>query len=197
MKKNVYFRAAARNRDVFSQFWTEAINISRGQEIELKAIETNSRTFIYAVLEDKIFAVSDVEAVDRVMVLEKIVPLVKKGLYRAYIRGASNEGSIKKLLVSIEDAKTPHKVKGPFSIEKARELLMSYSYDELGETAWDLISAEDNYCREMGKGLDEVYRLVRTDRELKIVEKLLMAFTGENLEGLCEVIEKRKEAGEV
>lgn len=78
---------------------------------------------------------------------------------------------------------------------EAKKRVEGYSYEELGDTTWDLIASENNFCRDMAKGIDEVYHLVQTGQELYLVEKLLMAFTGENLEGLCNIIEKRKEAG--
>lgn len=80
-------------------------------------------------------------------------------------------------------------------IMEAKSLVESCSYAELGDTTWDLIASENNFCRDMAKGIDEVYHLIETSREFDLVEKLLMAFTGENIVGLCEVIKKRKEAG--
>ena len=109
--RSIFFRPVVKNRDLFSQLWAEGI----GQEVELKTMNVNKRTFVYSIFKGQLFGVVDVDQGGEVMslVLEDYVPLIKQGLYRAYINGVTHYNG-KKIIISIEEADTPYRVKESF-----------------------------------------------------------------------------------
>ena len=76
------------------------------------------------------------------------------------------------------------------NILKIRKRLENYSLDELGETLWKFVASEDNYIRDMTKGVVEVYNTIQTPEELRVAEKLLIAFAGEDMDNLLDWVDK-------
>jgi hypothetical protein len=118
---SVLFRAVVENRGLFSQLWAEGMDLSYGQEVELKTMDVKNRAFVYAFFKGQLFGVVDVDQGGEVMslVLEDYVPLIKQGLYRAHINGVTHYNG-KRIIISIEEADTPYQVKEPFTIKKVR-----------------------------------------------------------------------------
>lgn len=75
---------------------------------------------------------------------------------------------------------------------RTKMLLDKFSVKDIENVLFDLVSAEDNYPREWAKDVLEVYNSVQTSQEYAVAEKMLMAFTGENIKGILNILEDRR-----
>lgn len=75
---------------------------------------------------------------------------------------------------------------------RTKMLLDKFSVKDIENVLFDLVSAEDNYPREWAKDVLEVYNSVQTSQEYAVAEKMLMAFTGENIKGILDILEDRR-----
>lgn len=75
---------------------------------------------------------------------------------------------------------------------RTKMLLDKFSVKDIENVLFDLVSAEDNYPREWAKDVLEVYNSVQTSQEYAVAEKMLMAFTGENINGILNILEDRR-----
>ena len=78
------------------------------------------------------------------------------------------------------------------TILQLRKRLEKYTLAELGDTMWELVASENNFSRDIGKGVLDTYNTIQTSEEFKVAEKIFIAFTGEDMEGFLDYIDERK-----
>ena len=78
------------------------------------------------------------------------------------------------------------------NVLKIRKRLEDYSLNEIGEKIWEFVSEDDNYSRDMAKGVLDVYNTIQTPEELKVAEKMFIAFTGEDMDNFLDWIDNQK-----
>ena len=62
---------------------------------------------------------------------------------------------------------------------------------KLGETFYDAVQEDDNYTYEMAKGIINVFYICKTERDIEIADKMLVAICGYCLDTLIDRIEER------
>lgn len=62
---------------------------------------------------------------------------------------------------------------------------------KLGETFYDAVQEDDNYTYEMAKGIIYVFDTCKTERDIEIADKMLIAICGYCLDTLIDRIEER------
>lgn len=64
--------------------------------------------------------------------------------------------------------------------------------DKLGETFYDAVQEDDNYTYEIAKSIIHVFNMCKTERDVEIADKMLIAICGYSIDTLLSRIEERE-----
>ena len=69
--------------------------------------------------------------------------------------------------------------------------LMDIPKELVGETMFSIVMSDEKYMNDMGESLKKAYESAKTESELNAMDKVLMAFVGEDLSGFLRILRKR------
>ena len=73
---------------------------------------------------------------------------------------------------------------------KVRNFL-EFSKEEVGVAMYSIVCSEKKYVENMGEALLKAYSKASSEEELRAMDMILEAFTGEDLKGFTKILKKR------